>query len=106
MGKVSILMEASVSRGTTASLPLTVSEDLIHRFCWYSYNEIQEGMNLNGVLYNLVAEFEPDERDQAYDFAHELAAQGSRVVITAAHSQQDQYCVWVDLRDWSCQLAS
>lgn len=99
------LLQPTQSSHLQTSLALTVSEEMINRFCWYMQSEIREGMELSGILYTCVEEFMGEQRLQAFDTARELAERGGRVVISVAAEAAIGYRVWIDLRDWSCELA-
>ncbi|MEB3336195.1 MAG: hypothetical protein VKJ46_01950 [Leptolyngbyaceae bacterium] len=97
-------LEASAIQTASLSLPLTIAENCINKFCWYNEDGVEEGMTFNGILHTLVSGFSDTQRMSAFEMARELAAQGSRVIVSVANSGKVQYQVWVDLRDWVCEL--
>lgn len=84
-------------------LPLVLSHELIHPFKFWHEQNLQEGMCFGKELYQLVGQFNPDERQKAFSVAVALAETGHHICVSCLRAK---YCVWISLRSQTVAAGS
>jgi hypothetical protein len=77
-------------------MPLQItSSKVVYPFKFCLNSNIQQGMTFQGKLYQLLREFEPQQKGKAYVLGCQLSARGMHVVLS---SDGTNCALWVDLR--------
>ena len=78
---------------------LLINEQFVAQFKYWQQDQVRTGMRFRNNLFEYVAQFDRQQRHQAFDLAWQLSQAGRQLVVT---SSSEFYTVWADLRYSDC----